>query len=426
MRNESIKIAGSRTYTYGNPAVSTYQTVGISQSHTVVASPENKKGDFVNPNAFKFEITSTKINRSFYKVRQRSYPAQQWDGNSNSTNGGYSASSTTLPYPYQSLDGLTTLRDRALAKVYSQMRGNSNLATDLAESGQTMRMLREAVKLQRGFVSIVNLIISRMPPPRKPKKQNQLRINGTLYNRRTGRAVPDRLSERTTLGQQRLDYVTGKWLEARYGWTPLINSCYDAYDNLMRSQVAERKTFASRSANRKECNVRIDYAGSGYKSHPVRIEETLKERIRIVYEFTLPEKGIWDWTSLNPAAIAWELVPLSFVADWFFTIGKSLENLENYWLWKSSFVGGYETYTYEIEQHRTCTHEWTPVLPVYSGQVDLESVIYDGFWRKIYKDRKLVTSLPFPGRPRFEVRLGAKQMLDSAALLHQFIGKRFR
>lgn len=410
MRNEAIKISGWQTYTYGDPPKTTYSS-GTSQSHTVTVAPENRVGNFVDPNPFRFTILSTKVSRAMREVGYRGSASQKWDSNITTVTG-YNSGSTLLPYPYLSLDGPTVLRDRALAKIYSQMRGSSNLAVDVAESAQTIHMLREALNVRKGFVSIVDVLINRSSPPKQ-------------RTRRNGK-VTQRASLGPSMSQQRLDYVTGKWLEHRYGWMPLIYSLYDAYDNVMREQSAKRRIFAERSANRKEADVTISAKAGCYAYHPVRIEETLRERIRIVYEFTIPDEGIWDWTSLNPAAIAWELLPLSFVADWFFTVGQSLENLENYWLWKAGFIGGYETYTYEIEQHRSCTHEWRDLLPGYYGSVNRETVIYDGWWRQIHKDRVLVTSLPTPGRPRFNVHLGSKQMLDTAALLHQFLGKKFR
>lgn len=424
MRNEAIRVSGWQTYTSGDPPTTTYSS-GVSRAHVVKVSPENRVGNFVDPNPFRFTITSTKVSRAMREIGYRGYPSQRWDSNIDTVTG-YNSGSMLLPYPYLSLDGPTVLRDRALAKIYGQLRGNSNLAVDVAESAQTIHMLRKALNVKKGFVSIVNVLINQLPPLEQPKRRNARLANGMAVNKRTGKHATQKASLGPSMGQQRLDYVTGKWLEYRYGWMPLINSCYDAYDNVMREQSAKRQIFVERSANRKEADVTISAKGGCYAFHPVRIEETLRERIRIVYEFMIPDKGIWDWTSLNPAAIAWDLLPLSHVVDWFFTVGQSLENLENYWLWKAGFIGGYETYTSEIEQHRSCTHEWNDPLPGFYGKANRETVIYDGSWRQIYKDRTLVTSLPFPGRPRFRVNLGSKQMLDTAALLHQFIGKRFR
>jgi len=214
-------------------------------------------------------------------------------------------------------------------------------------------------------------------------------------------------------------------LEYRYGWMPLVHSLYDAYDNLMRSQASEVREIVARSGESNRLDI-TEYCLGKYKTHPVEVHEQLSERIRLVYKFTIPDNGIWDWTSLNPAAIAWKLVPLSFVADWFMTIGQSLENIENWWLWKTGFAGGYETYTYACNQTLKAYSEQCPILPPQTGQWELEQARYSGERSRIHKKRSVVTSLPFPGRPRWKVRLGSKQMLDSAALLHQFIGKRFR
>lgn len=419
MKSKAFTLPGVEVMTFGSTSSS---RVGTSHSSSfTVTNAGTLHGDHKSPNAIAFNRIEQSVTRAAKMIRNAGYDSQHWDGNCMDTLG----FSSSVPYPCVGADGIGVLRDRAVAKINSKLRGSSNVVVDLAESAQTIHMLRESSKLTAGFTSIVDLILGKYTRRLKRVTRVLRNASGSGYHAKIGKGVQKQLAGGLTVGQQRLDFATSKYLEWRYGWQPLVYSLYDAYDNLMRTQLSTVREFVERAGNVKDFGAVFNRNGV-YVSHPVNVRETLSERIVVHYKFMLPTTGIWDWTSLNPASIAWELLPLSFVADWVWTIGQSLQNLENYWLWRSQFQGGYETYTIKREQWATCNSTWSALPPIYSGQLATEAVAFDGYISYIAKERNVVTSLPVPRGPQFRVKLGAKQLLDSAALLHQFIGKRFR
>jgi hypothetical protein len=287
-------------------------------------------------------------------------------------------------------------QDRALEKVYDQIRGNSNLVVDFAESAATLRMLRGTLNMRGLMSSFFNELV-----------------------------VP-----RGRSGQRRLDYITGRCLEYRYGWMPLVNSVYDAMDNLSRQVTQLEPTIKGRSSALER---RVVRSGSGSYSDPsVRSDIELKYRTEYGIQFRLPPGlQIYDWTSLNPLAIAWELTPLSFVADWFVNVSQQLSLLENYWLFHSLFKKGYRTNGLKETNNTVRTgltrnpYRYNPNGSMQDGTYEQ---IHSSGYRSILsrKERVVLNSLPLPSGLRLNVKVGANRQLDAAALLHQLVARRFR
>lgn len=108
----------------------------------------------------------------------------------------------------------------------------------------------------------------------------------------------------------------GRWLEYRYAIMPLILSAQDAA-KLMRKSAARYVTERSR----KDIAIAyepIPFDGEGLyvrRSGNVLIRSTCKAMFKGANHNLLARTGI------NPFVMAWELVPMSFVVDWFINIG---------------------------------------------------------------------------------------------------------
>lgn len=287
------------------------------------------------------------------------------------------------------------LYDRTLEKQFDKIRGNSNFAVDLAESGATIRMFRDTLNLR-------NLL--------KDFWQHMV--------------VPKRLRGADNL-QRRLDYVTGKWLEYRYGWQPLVNSIYDACDELGKQFKSGVIPVRSRVVLQ---NAKVTRTGSGSYTDPVIIKDIQGTyRYEMVFYINIdPGVHLYDWTSLNPLGIAWELLPLSFVGDWIVNVSQQLSLWENYFLFASKFNSGYRTSSAkEITSYTVYGDSYNPQQ---SGAIVMVAREKEyGYTRTLtYKNRVALTSLPMPSGIRLNVNIGAKRQLDAAALVHQLIGKKFR
>lgn len=57
----------------------------------------------------------------------------------------------------------------------------------------------------------------------------------------------------------------------------------------------------------------------------------MKCRMRVIYEYSLGNSVFHNLSSFgvtNPASLAWELLPFSFVVDWFLPVGDFLSSLD--------------------------------------------------------------------------------------------------
>lgn len=170
---------------------------------------------------------------------------------------------------------------------------------DLAELGKTLKMLKTNTV---GFANFLR------------KKQSQLRKG----------------LGREPTKKEWLDFASGKWLEWRYGWTPLFGTIRGLQAALAKERKSTRKTArgsAFRPPQGKD-DIRVSNVASGgngwnYTSDlKLRVTGTVKAGVLYYSYFALRnDLGI----SLRELpSTAWELVPYSFVADWFFNFGEFL------------------------------------------------------------------------------------------------------
>lgn len=115
--------------------------------------------------------------------------------------------------------------------------------------------------------------------------------------------------------------LSKNWLEFIYGWKPLAS---DLYELQQQAHHALKEP------------VNISAYGSGRSSHSRTVEDYYGFRIQQTNNsshrtklfghitnpmlYSLSQAGL-----INPVSIAWELVPFSFVVDWFVPVGATLQ-----------------------------------------------------------------------------------------------------
>lgn len=285
------------------------------------------------------------------------------------------------------------LQDRCMEKIYDQIRGNSNLAVDFAERAQTIKLLRNSLSLKKLIKSFTTKVV-------KTRKYKRLKRSGN--------------AARTA------EYVSGKWLEYRYGWSPLIHSIFDAADTMFQRRHGGLRLFKARSGYRNR-----QLFSSGDVSVNGLLLESVDVSARVEYGLLFeldPGTKLQDWTSLNPLGIAWELVPFSFVADWFVNVSDQLALWENLVLFSSNFRGGYMTQTAKEERNATFWYQNVKAVRYWpNGQV-VDDTYTRQSWGSSqsnfkFKERTVVTSLPRPAGFSFKVDLNSKRITDVAALI---------
>lgn len=296
------------------------------------------------------------------------------------------------------------LQNAAMAKIYDQLKGNNNLIVDLAEGGQTAKMVKNVLHLKKFISTFLSEVIKHRKFKRIPKGPTQ--------------------------NQRRLDYVTEKWLESRYGWQPFVYSIYDAADNLNRQCKNRVIWIKGRSGCVNNQKFMPENVINGIRKQVCDYQSSY--RLEYGFLFNMPGgPSVSDWTSLNPLGIAYELMTLSFVIDWVIDIGGYLSLWENNVLFSKYFIMGYETRTYrESYTFKSSYHSLDPFV-YYPNGVDLikgfqQDTLTSSYCVRVGKDRSRIASLPTPSHPTVKVRFGSLHQLDSMALLHQLVSRKVR
>ena len=182
-----------------------------------------------------------------------------------------------------------------------------DLLTNLAELGESVHMVRNFLSAMRGRVEIIDRIAKR--------RQNYV-------NRHDGESPP--WSSRNF--EQYYQIFSEVWLEVRYGWRPLVGAARDLYD-AVRALSEEKDTIVvSGRAEQREALTGtagvtwVDNTFGGWnRVSSVTGHITYRS---FVSHLIRKESAI---IGINPLVTAWELVPYSFVLDWFLGVGKAIQ-----------------------------------------------------------------------------------------------------
>jgi len=115
--------------------------------------------------------------------------------------------------------------------------------------------------------------------------------------------------------------LAGRWLELQYGWLPLLGDVYEAskaFESLTQKPRSQR--FRSRLKKTGTVDTSTspsNWTGACNYSAMIQITAELQESLSAPRSL-----GLTD-----PLTVAWELIPYSFVVDWFIPIGSYLETL---------------------------------------------------------------------------------------------------
>ena len=116
------------------------------------------------------------------------------------------------------------------------------------------------------------------------------------------------------------------FLEWHFGWQPMCQDIYNAVSTMVSDPpwkvVKGNSSFSTDKA---------DYT-SGANFHDSR-RQTSVGHVRVACRVRVSNPNAFLANQLgfaNPAAIAWEAVPLSFVADWFGNVGQCLSSMTDF------------------------------------------------------------------------------------------------
>jgi hypothetical protein len=210
------------------------------------------------------------------------------------------------------------------------------------------------------------------------------------------------------------DFCARTWLEYSYAWKPLYKDVYDHAEALAKVYIETSGAIRrgiGRAKTKKITNWKQPLNQLAAKRR-ISSEKFVEYKV----EFKIPNGVLSPQTVFglnNPLTIAWEIVPFSFVVDWFLPIGEALEAMTAYQ--GLVFHRGYKSfrhvYLHEMNvvagaPYNTGTHLWT-----FTGS-DVKASYFD-----MGIDRSILTSFPSFGFPKFKDPRSIAHGISAVALL---------
>lgn len=278
-----------------------------------------------------------------------------------------------------------SLGDRALIKAMLSIKDDSiNLGVTLAEAGKTANLIGDtATRLARAF--------NNLKRGRWGRAAEDLGVN----------PFPKRVSRRDLASQ---------WLEYRYGWMPLLNDV----DNAARALAERARRYPPVITGKgfvRELREQLSLMNEG-TGYPNWRSRKYFELAFARLDFEPANAKLIRNKSLgltNPALFAWELLPLSFVVDWFYPVGDFVSCFD-YDL-GLSFKSGSLSKKAECISTRSAAAQH--IKPGDSFFLSENRV------RMMSMQRSTYASAPFPPFPTPRNALNFKRMADGLALLYK-------
>lgn len=221
---------------------------------------------------------------------------------------------------YQSL--IAETRTRALSKVE---RPSYEGLVAIGELRETLSYLRNPFK---AGLKLARTLDGRMRQVVKKRNiRSDLVFDGVSWReRRSGKILIPNSSSDYRKAARELGSI---YLEFRYALRPLvydIESALDAYESKRRS--VERQTFRARGyQNHKDSwtinEKTVESSSISYDAN-YNYERSITINAGVLYGFTAEQstQSKWGMNMAQLPSALWELMPLSFVSDWFLNIGQ--------------------------------------------------------------------------------------------------------
>lgn len=323
-----------------------------------------------------------------------------WSGAISTANGGsyftdplVLLASSMPPIDVQSVQSLA--RERFLLESKDQ---KVNLVQAFAERRQTARLMENTIYR---IVGAINSL----------KRGDLIGAAAALGTSVSGRQAKRFAKDRKADPQKA---VADWWLELQYGWKPLLSDVVGSAELLAQKNIREVRNRVSKSASKSNSI----FSDSGIASFP-RKKWRISRRVTCKYvayystsevNHTLAQVGI-----TNPLYIAWELVPWSFVVDWFIPIGNYINSLDatNGLTFEKGCLTTFEEIL--VTSWTVSARAPSPQGPLYPNEIENNSSPWTH--KRIKVTRTKLTSFPDAALPSFKNPFSGIHVANALALL---------
>jgi hypothetical protein len=320
--------------------------------------------------------------------------------------------------PASEYDNSGVLND-ALSRLNDNVRGRLDLSIALAESGKTARMIK-------GLGKVTDFAKANCPKGGYPVMTVPAVVNRHGRPKTSARGFSDTIGVPIPGKFRRLSDATlaiaNGYLQYKYGWKQLMSDIFDVANESIRQTLNQLQEFSASAKKVESRGFVWKTSINGEDNVPVEINWDIVRKARYSVVLSIPDSSfdIARWTSLNPISLGWELIPYSFVVDWFVDVGSYLRNVETACYYSTRFVRGYKSQL-SVHRGRGEVKKFFHISSFDSSISEMKGL--EGQSAIIDFRRDVLTSYPTPYLPRFTVDLGSGQMASAAALLRQLLRK---
>lgn len=195
---------------------------------------------------------------------------------------------------------------------------------------------------------------------------------------------------------------SGRWLELQYGWLPLIGSIHAVIDepSLPLTRVVTCRATET-----------VLYEVKEYPQYDLYQKGSFDLKVRVTAQgrITLSDTALANaqaYGITNPLLLAWELLPYSFVVDWFLPIGNYLNAL--------TALSGVVV----SDANVTTTHSFNGYWTTVGGKAQpLFASVIPGTNRMDYINKVRTLGMPSVPIPRVKSPISTTHALNAIALL---------
>lgn len=204
-----------------------------------------------------------------------------------------------------------------------------------------------------------------------------------------------------------------RWLEFTYGVRPLLSDLHGAVEHLHRSEKIRPPSITVTAA--KHTKSRESILSTNGSTYSLVCDTDVWQGCFIRLDYLFPGDFQREWVELgitNPAQIVWEVMPYSFMVDWFVPIGAYLSSLDA--ALGLQFRGGSLSKLVKVKRR---ARGGPTAPPVYTQSFAGESL----FSRL---DRTPYIGSPFPDFPSLHTNLTKEKVASGLAILRQSLSSR--
>lgn len=387
--NTNVVINGTVRRTDNNNPGPSWVVLSRSATETLSGTTRRKpNGKFINPTSYSLSNKVVIAANGMVSTTNRS------TGSVTRYNGPVGTRGAVLTDP-NAFDAVLTesglvvppsMRDQALIKARLAMKQQDvNLGVAFAERKRTADLV----------TTTATSLVKSLRNLRRGRWRQAWRDLGTSGPEPRGRSIPQ------------------KWLEMQYGWKPLLSDVYGSVDALARRDNSDWRVTGKGSVRVNLGNAKSISHNPGYTDVSVRGWKGCFVRIDAVPENDML-KALSALGVTNPAVIGWELVPFSFMVDWFLPIGQYLDSLDA--------MLGYGPATCSISSFSKA--EW--IVTRSGGEsptLRRAAECSPAYQRRIILSREARTSVPLPTLPRFRDGRSLNRMANALSILALTFGR---